>query len=295
MKRILLIGKNGQVGWELQRTLSCLGEVFAHDSDTLNLADPSMLRAVVQALHPHIIVNAGAYTAVDKAESELDLAMAVNGTGPAILAEEARRWGSILVHYSTDYIFNGEATTPYGENAPVSPLNAYGKSKWAGEQAVRDSKCKHLIFRTSWVYGNRGKNFFLTMLNLAKTKPSLSVVEDQIGAPTWSRSIAEATAQSLLQAIGAKGDELWGTYHMTCGEQTSWFGFAEAIFAAAHEKDTTFKIPELKPIPTSGYPTPAKRPAYSVMDNRKLESAFHLRLPSWKKALELCIQERTTI
>lgn len=292
MKRILLTGKNGQVGWELQRALSVLGEVIAFDSKGLNLAEPSALRSLIQASRPHVIVNAGAYTAVDKAESETAIANSINSKGPSILAEEARRCGAILVHYSTDYVFDGKATTPYLESFSTSPLNAYGQSKLLGEQAIIESSCKHLIFRTSWVYANRGKNFLLTMLNLARTKPSLSIVDDQLGAPTWCRSIAEGTAQVLARVLNTHNNEYWGIYNMTCADQTSWFGFAKAIFETARVFDPTFPTPELKPITTQEYPTPAKRPAYSVLDNHKLQNAFQIALPHWKRALELCLQER---
>lgn len=295
MKRILLTGKDGQVGWELQRALANLGQLYAFDSEGLNLADPYMVRSVVQSVHPHVIVNAGAYTAVDKAEAEPDIAMSINAKGPAVLAEEAKRCGSILVHYSTDYVFDGQSTVPYSETAIPNPLSAYGRSKLEGEKAIVESRCKHLVFRTSWVYGNRGKNFLLTMLNLARTKPALSIVDDQIGAPTWSRSIAEATAQALIQTIWSKNELVWGIYHMTCAESTSWFGFAKEIFQSAHAMNPDFNIPELTPIPTSGYPAPAKRPLYSVMDNHKIQNNLHISLPSWKKALELCLQDRTSL
>lgn len=294
MRRILLIGKNGQVGWELQRTLACLGEVHAFDSSNLNLADPSMIRSVIQTIHPQIVVNAGAYTAVDKAESEKELSHSINAKGSAILADEARRWGFMLVHYSTDYVFDGKSTAPYTENAATGPINNYGQSKLDGEIAIRDSKCKHLIFRTSWVYSNRGKNFLATMLNLAKTKTSLSIVSDQVGAPTWSRSIAEATSLIVQQTLRTTGDSLWGTYHMTCEGETSWHGFAQEIFSLMSAYDTTFKAPEVKAITAAEYPTPAKRPAYSMLDNHKLNSTFNIALPNWKKALELCLQERIT-
>jgi len=294
VKRILLTGKNGQVGWELQRALSVLGEVIAFDSKALNLAEPSAIRSLVQASRPHIIVNAAAYTAVDKAESEPEVVDAVNGKGPEILAEEARRSGATLVHFSTDYVFDGKSSTPYLETSPTAPLSAYGKSKLHGEQAIIDSQCKHLIFRTSWVYANRGKNFMLTMLNLARSKPLLSIVNDQRGAPTWARSIAEGAAQVLSRTLNSHQEESWGIYNLTCSDQTTWFGFASAIFELYRNLDPNFTIPELKAITTKEYPTPAQRPLYSVLDNRKVQNAFHVNLPHWKRALELCLQERFT-
>lgn len=288
MKRILITGKRGQIGWELQRTLSPLAEVYATDYDTLDLKDPSAIRTVIQKVRPHVIVNAGAYTSVDKAETENDLNVAINAKGPAILAEEARRSGAILVHYSTDYIFDGSSTTPYLESASTHPLSAYGSAKLQGEQAIIHSGCKYLIFRTSWIYANRGKNFLLTMLNLASSKPSLSVVNDQIGAPTWARSVAEGTAFALHQVMYTYKEDKWGIYNMTCSGSTTWYDFAKEIFSLC--KDISV---EVLPIPSLGYPTAAKRPAYSLLDNQKLLNSFNIVLPHWKQALELCLQERS--
>ncbi|MFA6917109.1 MAG: dTDP-4-dehydrorhamnose reductase [Parachlamydiales bacterium] len=290
MKRILLIGKNGQIGWELHRTLSALGEVFATDYDTLDLKDAATIRATVQKVRPHIIVNAGAYTSVDKAESELDLNNAVNSKGPAILADEARKSGAILVHFSTDYIFDGTAQIPYSETAASKPLSAYGSAKLQGELAIVNSGCKYLIFRTSWIYSNRGKNFLLTMLSLAQTKPIISVVNDQIGAPTWARSVAEGTALALHQVMYTNKEEKWGTYNMSCAGKTTWYEFTQEIFRLCPNPQV-----EIQPIPTTQYPTPAKRPAFSLLDNQKILNTFNISLPHWKQALELCLQERTTV
>lgn len=286
-RRILLIGKNGQVGWELQRTLATLGEIRAFGSAELDLADAGALRDAVAARRPDIIVNAAAYTAVDKAESEPELTRAVNAAAPGILAEEAARMGALLVHYSTDYVFDGAKDGPYTEDDAPAPLGVYGATKLAGEQAIRAAGCRHLIFRTSWVYGGRGKNFLLTMLRLAKEREELKVVDDQYGAPTWSRSIAEASAQALAALSCHPAPEtLFGTYHLTCAGRTTWHGFTRAILDTAPLP----RQPRLEPIPTSAYPLPAKRPANSVLSNAKLAAAFGLALPDWRQALTLCLE-----
>ena len=275
--RILLTGARGQVGWELRRTLACLGEVVALDSRTLNLADADAVRRTVRDVAPRIIVNAAAYTAVDKAESEPELARAVNALAPGILAEEAGRLGALLVHYSTDYVFDGAKAAPYSEDDPPRPINAYGRSKLAGEQAIQAVGCRHLIFRTSWVYGLRGQNFLRTLQRLAKEKDQISIVADQIGAPTWSRMIAGATALAL------RGELPDGIYHMTSAGSTSWHGFAQAILAAQGWAG------RLDPIPARDYPLPAQRPANSRLDNGKLAAVCGLALPEWRLALALCL------
>jgi len=289
--RILLTGANGQVGWELRRTLSSLGEVIALDSQAMNLADVVVVRQKVREIAPAIIVNPAAYTAVDKAESEHDLAYAVNAAAPGVLAEEADALGALLVHYSTDYVFNGSGTTPWREDDACDPLNVYGATKLEGERAIQASGCRHLIFRTSWVYGARGSNFLLTMRRLMRERPELKIVADQIGAPTWCRDLAEATAQILSQLVsplrGLRMDEPWGIYHMTNSGETSWHGFAEAI-QALDEFDETCAPAHLLPIPGSDYPTPAKRPLNSRLNNDKLEQTFGLRLQDWRTALALC-------
>ena len=288
-RKILLTGATGQVGWELRRTLAPLGEVIAPDSAALNLADPDAIHRLVQATQPDLIVNPAAYTAVDQAEGEPELAHAINAQAPAVLAELAARRGVPLVHFSTDYVFDGAKATAYLEDDVANPLNVYGRSKWAGEVAVRQANARHLILRTSWVYGLRGRNFLLTMLRLMRERPELKIVADQIGAPTWSRLIAEATAQILVQCLaGGRSEGAWGTYHLSSAGDTSWHGFAEAI---AEQAGITPR-PELTAIPTSAYPTPAQRPANSCLSNAKLASTFGLALPDWRDALTLCLAER---
>ena len=288
--RILLTGARGQVGWELRRTLASLGEVVALDSRTLNLADADAVRRTVREIAPAIIVNPAAHTAVDKAESEQGLAHAVNAIAPGILAEEASRLDSLLVHYSTDYVFNGSGTTPWREDDACDPLNVYGASKLAGERAIAASGCRHLIFRTSWVYAARGSNFLLTMSRLMRERPELKIVADQIGAPTWCRDLAESTALILSQ-VSACGFDQWGVYHMSNGGETSWHGFAEAI-QALDEFDETCAPARLLPIPSSDYPTPARRPLNSRLNNDRLAQVFGLRLQDWRAALALCMDER---
>lgn len=288
--KILLLGKNGQVGWELQRTLAPLGNVIALDREELDLVRVADIRSTVRELKPDIIVNAAAYTAVDKAESEPDLAMAVNGVAPGVLAEEAKKLGALLVHYSTDYVFDGTKDTPYTEEDIPNPLNVYGKTKLAGEQAIQAVDGNHLIFRTSWVYGTRGQNFFLTMLRLAREQEEIRVVDDQIGAPTWCRMIAESTALILAQGInreeGFKGyfEKRKGIYHMTAGGQTSWYGFANLII-----KDRTKKV-NLLAIKTEDYEAVAIRPKNSLMSDHKLFNDFNLKLEVWDKDVELVLK-----
>lgn len=295
MKKILLTGKNGQVGWELQRTLSTLGEVIAVDRNTLNLANPDAVRRVMGEVKPAVIVNAAAYTAVDKAESEPEIAMSINGIAPGIMAEEAKKLGALVIHYSTDYVFDGAKEGPYVESDVPNPVNVYGKTKLAGEQAVQAAGCSHLIFRTSWVYGARGKNFLRTIQRLAKERDELKIVDDQVGAPTWSRAIAEATAQVLAQWISpvtgvsaASPAELSGVYHLTCSGATSWFGFAQAILA--RERDSGSRA-ILTPIPTTAYPLPATRPKNSLLDNGLLKMECGVALPDWRVALAMCLDE----
>ena len=287
LPRILLTGANGQVGWELRRTLGALGEVVALDSRTMDLSKAEAVRDTVRAIAPAIIVNPAAYTAVDKAESEPERAHAVNAVAPGVLAEEAARLGALLVHYSTDYVFDGTGEAPWREDDATGPLNVYGATKLAGEQAIAAAGCRHLIFRTSWVYGARGSNFLLTMRRLMRERPELKIVADQIGAPTWCRDLAEATAQVLAQVRG-EDESRWGVYHMTNAGETSWHGFAEAI-QALDEFDETATPARLLPIPGSDYPTPARRPLNSRLDNDRLEQAFGLRLRNWREALALCM------
>ena len=283
--KILLTGCSGQVGYELQRSLQGLGEVVAVDRARMDLADLDQVRDVIRAVQPGLIVNPAAYTAVDKAESEPDLAHRINAQAPAVMAEEARQLGAALVHYSTDYVFPGADPSPRVETDATGPVNVYGASKLAGEQAIVASGVRHLIFRTSWVYGMRGKNFLLTMLKLARERDELRIVADQHGAPTWSRTIADCTATVLAQArAGGAGwwDAHGGIYHLSSQGQTTWFEFTQAIL---EEAGITCN---LIPITTSEYPTPARRPAYSVMSSHKLAASL-CALPQWREALRLCM------
>lgn len=295
---ILLVGRDGQVAWELRRTLASLGHLIAvgrTSTPGLDLTDPDSIRSLVQAHKPGLIVNAAAYTAVDKAEQEPDLAYAINARALAVLAEEARAIHAGLVHYSTDYVFPGDGTRPYREAEPTGPLGIYGDSKLKGEDAIRQSGVPHLILRTAWVYGGRGQNFLLTMLRLMRDRESLGIVNDQLGAPTWSRLIAEGTALALAQCRhnGTLSlESCTGTYHLTAAGETSWFGFASRIRELAIARgllDTSAAI--LKPINTTEYPTPAKRPAYSVLSNQKLAERFGIALPDWGSSLELCLAD----
>lgn len=289
--RILITGGAGQLGWELRRTLAIFGEVVAPSRDILDLASVDSIVAAVRGVRPSLIVNAAAYTAVDKAESESELAMKINGDAPRILAEEAALRNAALIHYSTDYVFDGRKAEPYREDDEAAPINVYGRTKLAGEQGVMAAKAAHLIFRTSWVYGSRGRNFLLTMLRLAKERKELKVVDDQVGAPTSARLIAEATAGAIAKnfADGVldldRFRQMGGLYHLTAAGRTTWYGFAQAILTG---KEGMAKV---SPIPTSGYPTPARRPQNSVLDNSKLEKQFGFSLPDWKVGLQLCIEE----
>ena len=285
--KILLTGTSGQLGYELERSLQGLGQVVALDRARFDLSDLDQVRDVIRAERPQLIVNPAAYTAVDKAESEPRLAHRVNAEAPGLMAEEAARLGAAMVHYSTDYVFNGAKAGAYVEDDPTGPLNVYGASKLAGEQAIAAAGIPHLILRTSWVYGMRGKNFLLTMLRLARERDELRVVDDQYGAPTWSRTIADSTALILAQAR-AGGAGWWrengGVYYLSSQGRTSWFGFTEAILAAA-------KIDcRLIPIPSAEYPVPAPRPANSVLCSDRLVARF-CDLPDWREALRLCLEE----
>jgi dTDP-4-dehydrorhamnose reductase len=298
--RILLTGRNGQVGWELSRSLQSLGEVVAvgHRSLppgeaaanwTIDLSSADSIRHVVRQVQPDLIVNAAAYTAVDKAESERDLATAINGVAPGVLAEEAKRLKAALVHYSTDYVFDGSGQTPWREDDSTGPVNHYGASKLAGEQAIRAVGVPHLILRVSWVYGLHGANFVKTMLRLGQERPALKVVDDQIGAPTSARAIADVTSQILAQGarnFAALLGERGGTVHFACQGATSWHGFATAIFEIARHHGRPLAVTSVTPIPTSDYPTPARRPLNSRMDCTRLAERFGLGAPNWRTALE---------
>ena len=283
--RILVIGKTGQVGWELGRALAPLGRLVCVDYPEIDLTDGKSIQRWVREVTPAVIVNAAAYTAVDKAETETDLATKINGVAPGILAEEAKKMGALLVHYSTDYIFDGTKTEPYIEDDPPNPLGAYGRSKLAGDQAIRQVDGNHLIFRLCWVYGARGQNFMLTMMRLAREREKLRVVADQIGSPTWSRMIAEATALSLKQVLAASDVAAFnGVYHLSASGSTSWHGFAESIVRLMPDEGK--KCRQVEAISTPEYPTPAKRPAYSVLNCDKLKRTFGLQLPDWEESLK---------
>jgi dTDP-4-dehydrorhamnose reductase len=291
MSRILLLGKNGQVGYALGRRLAALGDLQALDAEDLDLTRAGDIRDAVRALRPQLIVNAAAYTAVDQAEEQPALALAVNGEAPKVLAEEAAKAGAALVHYSTEYVFDGAKDSPYTEDDIPNPLGVYGRSKLAGDRAIIASGVPYLIFRTTWVYGLRGHNFLLTMQRLLRERDEVRVVGDQIGAPTWSESLAEATVAILEQAgcdwvryIGANR----GLYNMTCGGATSWFGFAGAI--RDHMVDQESTLGRLVEIRSTEYPTPARRPPYSVLDNSRLRQTFGVSLPAWDDALARCLR-----
>jgi len=296
--RVLVTGAGGQVGADIVRALAGRAEVIAHDRAALDLSRPDAIVERVREAKPQLIVNAGAYTAVDRAESEVDAARAVNAHAPAVLAGEARRLGALLVHYSTDYVFDGTKDAAYVESDPPAPVNAYGRTKLEGERAVAASGCAHLILRTSWVYAPRGRNFLLTMLELARTREEIRVVDDQRGAPTTSRELARATLAILerddAHPITAEGIERArgrsGLYHASAAGETTWFGFAEEIFRrwSAHA-GAGFRTPRLIPIPTSEYPTPARRPANSMLSNERLARTFDVALAPWRQELEEAI------
>jgi len=290
--KILLLGKHGQVGRELEKTLARLGELTALDRLGLDLSSPDSIREQIRRLRPDVIVNAAAYTAVDKAESEPDFAMAVNGMAPGVMAEEAARLNALLVHYSTDYVFDGTKSSPYTEQDTPNPLNVYGRSKLMGEQMVCAQASRFLIFRTAWVYDAQGKNFLNTIKRIGAQRPELTIVDDQLGAPTWSREIAQATAQAIASYLADPDPEqINGIYHLTAQGQTSWFGFAQAaagygLFAGlAHP-------PVLRAISSAEFPTPAKRPMYSVLSNAKLLEQFGIQLPDWKVSLRECLENQ---
>jgi dTDP-4-dehydrorhamnose reductase len=281
---ILIIGRIGQLGWELRRTLAPLARIVSVDFPDIDLTDGNSIVKRVRETRPQVIVNAAAYTAVDKAETEPDKCHKINGAAPGILAEEAKKLSAVLVHYSTDYIFDGTKTTPYTEDDAPNPLGAYGRSKLAGDQAVVQVDGHHLIFRLCWVYGARGQNFMLTMMRLAREREKLRVVRDQFGCPTWSRMIAETTALALQQVLAAREPGAFkGTYHLAAAGQTSWHGFAEAIVGQMPAEGK--KCQAIEGITTPEYPLPARRPACSVLSCQKLQRTFGLQLPDWEESL----------
>ncbi len=291
--RVLVTGATGQIGWELARTLMPLGEVVTPEHGQCDLSRPESLGALVDAVRPDVIVNAAAYTAVDKAEQEPDLAMTINAAAPAALAAAAHRRGALLVHYSTDYVFDGTKSGPYLEEDPPCPASVYGRSKLAGEEAVRASGADHLILRTSWVYAARGKNFLKTILRLASEREELRVVVDQFGAPNWARLVAEVTAQVLQQDLARRKNGRFesGTFHLTAAGETSWHGFASAIIEAARARGATLKCLAIVPITTSEYPLPATRPANSRLSGTSLATRYGLEMPSWERCMHLCLAE----
>lgn len=288
--KILLLGANGQVGYELRRSLAPLGAVVCatrngqlSDAGGCEVGDfdqPRSLAMLVERIAPHVVVNAAAYTAVDRAENDREAALHANAEAPAMLARACAERDALLVHYSTDYVFDGTGMRPYREDDPTAPLGVYGQSKLAGEQAIRDSDCRHLIFRTAWVYATHGKNFMLTMLRLANERDELRVVADQVGTPTPAALIADVTATVLAQPFRDSG--IW---HLTATGQTSWHGFAQAIVDEAHARGLIERKPAVTPIATADYPTPARRPAYSCLDTSKLVHDFAIDLPNWRHAL----------
>ncbi len=292
--KILLLGKNGQVGWELQRSLSVLGELVAldrHSDPCGDLSQPERLAQTVRALRPDVIVNAAAHTAVDKAESEIDLARTLNATAPAALAQVAAETGAWLVHYSTDYVFDGSGTRPWQEMDATGPLGVYGQTKLEGERAIAASGCRHLVFRTSWVYAARGGNFARTMLRLAQERERLTVIDDQRGAPTGADLIADVTAHAIRAAM--QTPELSGLYHLVAGGETSWHGYASHAIACARalRPELPWKVGEIAPVPTSAFPTLAKRPLNSRLNTHKLQQAFGLTLPHWQIGVDRLLTE----
>lgn len=290
--KILLIGKSGQIGSELEQSLPALGHIVALGREELDLTNSPSIQRIVSEIQPEIIVNAAAYTAVDRAENDRDLAWEINAKAPGVLAEEAKKLGALLVHYSTDYVFDGKKNSPYIESDPTNPLNVYGESKLAGEDAIRDSGADHLILRTSWVYATRGKNFLLTMLRLAGERDELRIVDDQIGVPNSAHAIANATCAILKQIAAMSQEKRSGIYHMSgAGPGTSWFEFARSIFDEAHKLPSgPDRIPRLTAIKTAEYPTPALRPAYSVLNSENLAATFGVRLPDWKNQLKQALR-----
>jgi dTDP-4-dehydrorhamnose reductase len=298
--KILLTGKSGQVGGELATLLGRFGELFAFDRTDLDLANPTHVREVIRAIRPNVIINAAAYTAVDRAEQEKDLARIINSDAPILIADEAKKCDALLIHFSTDYVFDGSKNSPYQEEDVPHPINVYGQTKLDGEQGVRDSGAAHLIFRTAWVYATRGRNFLLTILRLATDREELRIVSDQLGAPTWSREIASATA-SVLSNVLRRGEDDYasvsGVYHLTASGVASWYEFARSILEHAEQtppqsrwfaeatRNRPLLTQRIVPISTSEYPTPARRPAYSVLSNERLKSRFGLCLPEWQEQL----------
>lgn len=283
--KILLLGKNGQVGWELQRSLAPLGEVISLDRNGLNqwcgdLSKPDQIYQTIVDIAPNVVVNASAYTAVDLAETEQDMANLINYVAVGKIAEACTQIKALLVHYSTDYVFDGEGTSIFNETDVLKPLNAYGQTKALGEQAIQNAQCNYLIFRTSWVFAQKGKNFLKTMLTLSQQREELSVIDDQIGAPTSAELIADVSAHAIVQTL--RDQTKIGIYHLVASGETSWFEYANYIFEQAKNLGVNLAIQQVNPIPTAAYPTPAKRPHNSRLNNQKIQHAFQIYLPDWK-------------
>ena len=287
--KILITGQHGQVSQALQAHLQGLGELMVLGSNQLDLAKPDQIREQIRAHRPDLIINAAAHTAVDQAESEPDAAFAINAIAPGILAQEAKALGIPLIHYSTDYVFDGSKPAPYTEADTPNPLSVYGQSKLAGEQAIAAAGGQYLILRTSWVYSNQGKNFLLTMQRLLQEKPQMRIVADQIGAPTWAGTIAGSTRALIERWLAGEAGE-WGIYHLTAQGETSWFGFAQAIGEHLHTDGKA--CAELEAIPSSAYPTPAKRPLNSRLDCSRLQQQWHVSQPHWQDALRECLAQQ---
>lgn len=288
------MGKNGQVGWELQRALQPLGELIAldrsgRDGFSGDLSQPKSLRATLRALRPDLVINAAAYNAVDQAETDQVLANRVNGEAPGVLAEEVAKLGGWLVHYSTDYVFDGSGSAPWQETGPARPLSHYGQSKRAGELAIQQSGCRHLIFRTSWVYGAKGNNFAKTMVLLGRERESLNVIDDQIGAPTGAELLADVTAHALRSVC--HNADLCGLYHLTAAGETSWYGYARFVFEQVKKLGHSLNVARVNPIPTEAYPLSAPRPRNSRLATDKLRACFDLRLPPWQQGVARMIEE----
>ena len=291
--KILLLGASGRVGWELQRALAPLGDLVALGRQGSSLAadftQPEALAATVRAVAPQVIVSAAAHTAVDKAESEPELARTINAAAPAVLAREAQALDAWLLHYGTDYVFDGSGSTPWREDSPTGPVNVYGRTKLEGEQAIRASGCKHLILRTSWVYAACGGNFARTMLRLAAERDRLEVIDDQVGAPTGAELLADVTAHALHTVLVRP--ELGGTYHAAAGGETSWHGYARHVIDFARTAGQTLRVQDIVAMPSSAFPTAARRPLNSRLDTRKLQQAFGLHLPDWRSGVERMLRE----
>jgi dTDP-4-dehydrorhamnose reductase len=293
-KKILLLGKDGQVGWELQRALAPLGELTALNRGECDLANPDQIQAVLEQYEPEVIVNAAAYTAVDKAEEDTLGARRINVDAVGALAQYAREMGSLLVHYSTDYVFDGSKPEAYVEDDLTNPLSVYGKTKLEGEEKIRTALCRHLIFRTSWVYAARGGNFARTMLRLAQERETLNVIDDQIGAPTSAELIADVTAHAMRDVLSGRAPG--GTYHLAAAGETSWYGYAKFVIDRARAQGQTLALAAdgLKPIPATQYPLPAQRPQNSRLNTHLLERSFALKLPHWQQGVARVLDEWQT-